>query len=152
MTGSPNDAMDMNMEASLHHVTVPQADRRGLLLFAHGARDPRWAVPFEAVAAQIRALSPNIEVRLAFLEFMTPDLVTAGTELAAQGCRLVEILPMFLGAGGHVRKDLPALIESLKAQAPLVAWQLRPAIGEAQDVIAAMARHAVSPAERTNAT
>ena len=26
----------------------------GLILFAHGARDPRWAEPFEAVAARVR--------------------------------------------------------------------------------------------------
>jgi sirohydrochlorin ferrochelatase len=28
---------------------------QGLILFAHGARDPRWAAPFEAVAARVRA-------------------------------------------------------------------------------------------------
>ena len=28
--------------------------KRGLLLFAHGARDPRWALPFEDVAARVR--------------------------------------------------------------------------------------------------
>jgi sirohydrochlorin cobaltochelatase len=31
----------------------------GLILFAHGARDPRWAAPFEAVAARIRAQRPS---------------------------------------------------------------------------------------------
>jgi sirohydrochlorin cobaltochelatase len=120
----------------------------GLILFAHGARDPRWAAPFEAVAKRIRSSSPQTQVRLAFLEFMKPDLVSAGLELAAIGCSTVAILPMFLGAGGHVRKDLPLLMDDLRAQASQVDWQLRPAIGEAPDVIDAMARHAVGDITR----
>jgi sirohydrochlorin cobaltochelatase len=49
----------------------------GLILFAHGARDPRWATPFEAVAAAVRAARPGLPVRLAFLAFMSPTLLTA---------------------------------------------------------------------------
>ena len=30
-----------------------------IVLFAHGARDPRWAEPFEAIAARIRAAAPG---------------------------------------------------------------------------------------------
>ena len=48
----------------------------GLILFAHGARDPRWAEPFEAIAAAVRARAPSVDVRLAFLELMAPDLPT----------------------------------------------------------------------------
>ena len=47
---------------------------RGLLLFAHGARDPQWALPFEAVAQRCRAARGADRVALAFLEFMTPAL------------------------------------------------------------------------------
>ena len=119
--------------------------KRGLLLFAHGARDPRWALPFEAVAAHIRAAEPTTPVALSFLEFMAPGLVEAGSVLAAQGCDRIEVLPLFLGAGGHVRKDLPALIDQLRAAHPGVQWLLRPAIGEDASVIEAMARAALRP-------
>jgi sirohydrochlorin cobaltochelatase len=112
---------------------------RGLLLFAHGARDPHWAVPFEDVAARVRAAHPGVPVALAFLEFMAPDLREAGRQLAAQGCTRVDVLPLFLGAGGHVRKDLPELLAELAAAHPRVSWQLHPAVGELDSVIAAMA-------------
>jgi sirohydrochlorin cobaltochelatase len=115
---------------------------RGVLLFAHGARDPRWARPFEAVAASLRARAPDMHVTLAFLEFMTPDLPEAGKALAAQGCTHVSVVPLFLGAGGHVRKDLPMLLDGLRAVHPQVAWDLAPAIGEDETVIAAMAEAA----------
>jgi sirohydrochlorin cobaltochelatase len=117
---------------------------RGLLLFAHGARDPAWARPFEAVAAQARARFPQARVTLAFLEFMSPGLVQAGGELAAAGCREVRVVPLFLGAGGHVRKDIPRLLDELRALHPEVDWRLDPAIGEVPAVIAAMAAAAVA--------
>jgi sirohydrochlorin cobaltochelatase len=83
-------------------------------------------------------------VVLAFLEFMTPDITTAGGLLAEAGCEVVEVLPLFLGAGGHVRKDLPLLLAALRHAHPGVQWHLRPAVGEADEVIEAMARVALS--------
>ena len=120
------------------------AGSSGLLLFAHGARDARWAEPFEQVAAAVRAAQPSRPVRLAFLEFMQPDLPTAAAELAAEGCSRIDVLPLFLGAGGHVRKDLPALLDGLRAQNPGVAYTLHPAVGESPRLVAAMAGIAVA--------
>lgn len=113
--------------------------RSGLLLFAHGARDPLWARPFEAVAERLRHQAPTRPVQLAFLEFMSPDLPTAGRMLTEQACECVTIVPLFLGAGGHVRKDLPQLVDALRAAHPQVAWHLAPVVGEHETVIAAMA-------------
>ena len=117
--------------------------QRGLLLFAHGARDPRWALPFEAVEARVRHLGTDLQppplVRLSFLEFMSPSLVEAGMALAEAGCQQVDVVPLFLGAGGHVRKDLPALLAQLQEAHPTVNWRLNPAVGESLTVVEAMA-------------
>jgi len=118
--------------------------KRGLLLFAHGARDPRWALPFEDVAARIRARAPDVAVELCFLEFMAPTLIEGGQRLAAAGCTRVDVVPLFLGAGGHVRKDLPDLLAELTAAHAAVSWTLRPAIGELDPVIEAMAAASLS--------
>jgi sirohydrochlorin cobaltochelatase len=32
----------------------------------------------------------------------------------AAGCTRVDLLPLFLGSGGHVRKDLPRLLDELR--------------------------------------
>jgi sirohydrochlorin cobaltochelatase len=117
---------------------------QGLLLFAHGARDPRWALPFLDVKQRVQTTAPSIPVELAFLEFMTPNLIDAGASLAQAGCTTVDVLPLFLGAGGHVRKDLPELMDQLKRQHPAVQWQLRAAIGEISSVVQAMADAALS--------
>jgi sirohydrochlorin cobaltochelatase len=115
----------------------------GILLFAHGARDPDWARPFEDTARRLRELAPAVAIELAFLEFMAPDLQAAGNRLAGLGCTRVSVVPLFLGAGGHVRRDLPALLAELAARHPQVDWQLRAAVGETDLLVEAMARSAL---------
>ena len=112
---------------------------KALILFAHGARDPRWAAPFEAVAEQVRSLQPTVRVRLAYLELMSPSLPEAAAELVAGGCSQVDVLPLFLGTGGHVRKDLPLLIDQLRTAHPSTSFTLHAAAGEHPAVIAAIA-------------
>lgn len=126
--------------------------RSGILLFAHGARDPAWARPFEAAAQALRqrvahagehtSVQDTQDVVLAFLEFMSPDLLTAGRDLAERGCQCVTVVPLFLGAGGHVRKDLPRLMDELAQAHPQVQWALSPAVGETDTLIQALAESA----------
>ncbi len=121
----------------------------GLLLFAHGARDPNWALPFEAVAQLVRVGRPGLPVELAFLEFMSPNLPQAGHRLVALGCNDVAVVPLFLGAGGHVRKDLPVLLADLAHAHPRVTWRLQHAVGEVDSVIRAMAEAAMDLADHS---
>lgn len=116
------------------------ASKSAILLLAHGARDPRWAAPFEAMAARIAALAPDRAVRLSYLDFIEPDLAEAGQQLVHEGCDRIDIVPLFLGSGGHVRNDVPRLVAELRAHNPSVTWTLHPAIGELSAVIEAMAQ------------
>ncbi len=117
--------------------------KSAILLLAHGARDPRWAAPFETMAARIAALAPGLAVRMSFLDFLEPDLVAAGKQLVRDGCERIDIVPMFLGSGGHVRSDVPRLVAELREHNPSVTWTLHPAIGESNEVIEAMAQAAL---------
>ena len=117
-----------------------------LVLFAHGARDPRWAAPFLAITERIRLADPARPVELAFLELMEPDLDTAARRLAAAGATRIDVVPLFLGMGGHLRNDLPPRIEALRAALPSVEVRLHPAIGENEAVIAVVASAALAAA------
>jgi sirohydrochlorin cobaltochelatase len=112
---------------------------RALILFAHGARDPRWAAPFEAVAEQLRQLRPGLPVALAYLELMPPSLAEVAAELMQAGARRLDVLPLFLGTGGHLRRDLPQLAQALRDAHPGLDVQLHPAVGEHPALTATMA-------------
>ncbi len=117
----------------------PEVSRSGLILFAHGARDPRWAEPFERLRTKVEARQPDVAVALAYLERMAPDLAGAVNDLVARGCASLVIVPVFLGQGGHVRDDLSALVASAAAAHPSVAFDVAIALGEDDSVLDALA-------------
>lgn len=107
-----------------------------LILFGHGSRDAQWAQPLEALRA---ALAPRYDVELAYLEIMPPTLEEAVARLAARGARRVRVVPVFLGQGAHLKRDLPALAAAAGARHPGLEIALEPALGEQPAVIAALA-------------
>lgn len=116
-------------------MTVPT----GLILFAHGARDPLWAEPFERLRDKVEVACPGVPVALAYLDLMAPDLPDAADALVTAGCRALRVVPIFLGRGGHVRKDLADLLALVAARHPAVRVEVLPAIGESDPVLQAMA-------------
>ncbi|MEO8013144.1 CbiX/SirB N-terminal domain-containing protein [Polaromonas sp.] len=117
---------------------------RGIVLFAHGSRDPLWRLPIEAVAAQIRARQPGVLVRCAYLEICTPSLPEAAADLMAAGAGELRVFPLFLGVGKHAREDLPLLIEDIRSAHPGIAIELLPAAGEYMQMTTLLADIAVA--------
>lgn len=109
-------------------------NKQALVLFAHGARDPRWAIPFERLVERARSKRPDVSVSLAFLELMEPRLPAVVTELVQSGHAKISIVPVFLGQGGHVLRDLPPLIAELKETFPHIDMALSHAVGEDESV------------------
>ncbi len=117
----------------------PSGPRRALVLFAHGARDPDWAKPFEELRRSVNTLSPGVTAELAYLDLMHPTLDEAVTGLAARGITHVTVVPVFFGQGGHLKRDLPAIVEQIRITHPDLKIDITPAIGEQPQVIAAIA-------------
>ncbi len=118
--------------------------KNALILFAHGARDPRWAQPFQKLQAIAREQRPDTEVELAFLELMEPRLPEVVSRLAAAGCVSISVVPVFLGQGGHVLRDLPPMIDELRVQYPELQLNVSPAVGESPEVLAAIAGYCIA--------
>ncbi|MDX5364692.1 MAG: CbiX/SirB N-terminal domain-containing protein [Pseudazoarcus pumilus] len=121
--------------------------KSAIILFGHGARDPEWARPMERVRDAVRAAG-GVDVEVAFLEFMQPGLVEAIDCLARGGATRITVVPMFLAQGGHVKKDLPQLLDAARALHPQCEVELLAAVGEAEAVVAAMADYALQGARR----
>lgn len=99
------------------------------------------------MCALVQANLPDVDVALGFLELMTPDLVQLAARQIADGAQKVTIVPVFLGQGGHVRRDLPVLVEQLRRTHPGVRFQVADAAGEDAGVLDALARYCISSAK-----
>ena len=113
--------------------------QHAIILFAHGARDPLWAAPFEKLASLVAARRPDQLVRLAFLELMTPNLADCVASLATENIDSLTIVPAFMARGAHLRRDLPLLVAALREQHPHLQISVTEALGETDAVLGAMA-------------
>jgi sirohydrochlorin cobaltochelatase len=120
------------------------SSQRGLVLFAHGARAASWAAPFERLRDATQARAPDADVALAFLELMTPSLPDTVAAMVARGIDRVTVVPVFLGQGGHLLRDLPALCDGIRAAHPGLNLHVVGAIGEDPGVQRAMADYCVA--------
>jgi sirohydrochlorin cobaltochelatase len=111
----------------------PIPSKSGVILLAHGARDPRWAQPFLQVADRVRKAAPGLPVEVAYLEFLEPGLLEAAKRLAGNGATRIRIIPLFFGRGGHLRDDAPKMVAEVAAEFPAVAFDIA---GAAVDAIA----------------
>ena len=122
--------------------------KQALILFAHGARAASWAAPFERLRELTQARMPGSSVHLAFLELMTPrlpELVQTLLDDMPAGATLdATVVPVFLGQGGHVLRDLPLLVEELRQRHPQLRLKVVEAVGENASVLAAIADYCVA--------
>ena len=107
---------------------------RGIVLFAHGARDPEWARPFEAIRDRLRTRRPELPVCLAFLEMMSPPIGEAIDALVAQGASSITVFPLFMAQGGHLKQDVPKLLEAVRSRHPGLPIALQAALGDVEEI------------------
>jgi sirohydrochlorin cobaltochelatase len=105
----------------------------GVIVFAHGSRDPQWRAPVDAVARRIAERAPGTLACTAYLELTEPDLPTAR----------IRVLPLFFGMGKHAREDLPRLVDDLRREHAEVPVELMPTAGEDPQLIDLLATQAL---------
>lgn len=119
---------------------------KGLLLFGHGARNPEWAAPFHRIREAIKARAPDQPVEPGFLELMRPTFEEGVDCLVRQGATEIAIVPIFMAAGSHIKKDLPLMAANAMDRHPGIRIGIAPPVGEAEPVLNAMADYAMNVA------
>jgi len=84
----------------------PEGLRRPVLLVAHGSRDPRAAATTRALARTVAAVSPGLDVRVAFLELAEPRPAEVLRAMPAGAV----VVPLLLTRAYHGAVDLPAQV------------------------------------------
>jgi len=117
---------------------------KGILLFGHGARNPEWARPFQLIRDAILAREPAALVEPGFLELMRPSFDEGVDRLVQQGATEIVVVPIFMAAGSHVKKDLPQMAANAMDRHAGLTISLAAPVGEAAPVLAAMADYALN--------
>jgi sirohydrochlorin ferrochelatase len=89
----------------------------GFVVFAHGSSVESANEAVRTVAADLARRGGFEAVEPAFLEGGKPDLSEAIGKLAGRVERVV-VVPYFLTLGLHLQRDLPRLIDTVRARYP----------------------------------
>ena len=106
-----------------------------IVLFAHGSREPDWARPFERLRDRIASELGREAVELAYLEHTTPTLQQAIDALYLRGVRRISVVPVFLAVGGHLKRDLPRLLDEIVRTHPGLQAQATSPLGEIDSIL-----------------
>jgi sirohydrochlorin ferrochelatase len=79
--------------------------KTALLLIAHGSRQEEANADLYHVVGELRQRGHAI-VEASFLELAEPNIAEGARRCVAQGAQRVILVPYFLSAGVHVRRDL----------------------------------------------
>ena len=120
-----------------------------VVLLAHGARDPGWALPLYRLQDEMHLLYPAMRTQIAFLEVQLPNLPDVLAALACDGVQAIQVAPIFWSRGAHIEKDLPAIIDSFVGDHPGVCVRVAPVLsqlaGMTQFIVHAIASAAMRP-------
>jgi sirohydrochlorin cobaltochelatase len=114
------------------------ARTHAVLLFSHGSPDPEWAMPLMRLQDILSAREPDKVVALAFLPPAAPAFEDVVSQLAAAGVRHITVAPVFLARGGHVKRDLPDMVNAAR-EAHGIEFHTLTTLGEADVLLEAIA-------------
>jgi sirohydrochlorin ferrochelatase len=104
------------------------AVKTALLLIAHGSRHAEANADLHHAARGLEERGHAI-VEASFLELAEPTIDDGGSRCVARGAGRVVLLPYFLSAGVHVRRDLTAARDRLAALYAGVEFRLAEPLG-----------------------
>lgn len=112
-----------------HEPSKPQ--QTAILLIAHGSREEEANRDLRELADRLAGAGRGRHpiVVASFLELAEPDIATGADRCVAAGAERVLMVPYFLSAGVHLRRDLTAARDELAARYPPVAFHLGPPLG-----------------------
>ena len=96
----------------------------GVMVCGHGSRDADAVREFQAVARGIAERLPQYDVESGFLEFATPIVRDGLDALIARGVTDILAIPGMLFAAGHVKNDVPSVLNAYAARHPGVSIRM----------------------------
>jgi len=116
-----------------------ESNREGIVLLAHGSRDPQWCQTLENLRDRVALHAGDRVCELAFLESASPNLADVVGKLAKDPkVEKIRVVPVFVAAGGHYGSDIVPLVADLRKKFPQRKIELDRPLGESPWVQEAM--------------
>lgn len=122
---------------------MSSTEKKAIVLFGHGARDPQWAEPMKRLQSILTGQLPHVQIELAFLELMAPSLPDTVDCMVQGGVQQIQVVPIFFGRGGHLKNDFPVIMAEMKARHPGLNIKATEAVGQWDAVWQAIATEIV---------
>lgn len=118
------------------------ANKKGLLIIAHGSRREASNIEFETMVSQLRerVAGSFAKIEASFLEFATPDIDEAIDTMRQAGITEIRIYPFFLNSGKHVHHDIPEKLEGARVSYPEVSLELLPHFGSSEHILSVITK------------
>lgn len=102
---------------------------KAVLYIGHGTRSKKGADEARAFVARV---SERVDVpiqEISFLELTDPSIEEGFRQCVERGATEVTVVPLFLLAAGHIKQDIPFVLESIKGQFPHVSIKVKDPFG-----------------------
>lgn len=103
---------------------------KGLLIIAHGSKRGETKKIVDSIVVKVKTITGNQMVEPAYLEFSSPDIVSAAEHMISMGVTEIYAVPMFVFDGIHVTKVIPSILEGLQIKFPNVKIKLGKHLGD----------------------
>lgn len=116
-------------EGTFSILSVMSTARPALLLIAHGSSQPEANADLSRLADELRQTGRFASVEPAYLELAQPDIDAGARNCLRDEVHRIILLPYFLSAGVHVRRDLTAARDRLATRFPDIEFLLAEPLG-----------------------
>ena len=122
-----------------------------ILLVAHGSRAPTAHQELTTLVSKWCQHHPDKHIELCALEFSEARL-DAGLDTAAASATSVVVIPLMLGAAGHVKNDIPQHLARARQRHPDTTFILAPHLGANLGMLPVLRARLAQAIARTPAT
>jgi sirohydrochlorin cobaltochelatase len=99
-----------------------------ILLITHGSRESFANRQFHYLSRRYAKYHPNWIIKSAFLENANPSIFEGLKNLSSRSDE-IDILPLFLFAAQHLKKDIPEILDQFRSRYPKVVLHLGKELG-----------------------
>ncbi|TGJ98437.1 ferredoxin [Leptospira langatensis] len=115
----------------------------GILVLGHGSREENSNQEFISLVDSYAQTKPQWKISHAFVELAKPDLESSLRDLSKEHSNII-IFPLFLFTSGHIKNDIPIVLDRIRAEFPEHSFKIANSLGVHSNLIDLMRRRSHS--------